>query len=563
MIRRRGILSGVILALVLVLSACAGLPTSGPVNAGNDADEDVAPPDFSFLPDHPQPGATPEEIVEGFIRAGSGPGITGDWERAREFLAPDIRSSWKPTAGVTIDLSSDRVYSSAAEDSVSLSLVAVANVDANGGYERTDEGPTSLPFTLAKQDDGEWRISETLDGIVLDRDVFPRVFNDFSVMYFDPTWEYLVPDVRWFPTANAASRITVALVNRPPSDWLKDSVVTAFPQSVTASPSVPIESGGVAEVDLSDSALAVPSATLDRMLTQLQASLSTAGASDVVLSVSGAPISAEPVPVRSTRVTGPSLVLTEAGFGFLVGDALEPVPGLSEVMSTVSPVAIQITAERDWAALRLTDGTVARQGADGSSDLLDSRPELIDPTIDPFNMVWSVPRSQPTALSAFLPDGTQVTVADAWPGATQITAMAVSRDGTRLAALVISGARSAVWVAGVVRDSQTGVPVRLGAPVPIGAVAGAGVGLAWLDERTVGVLSHDGEESVILEQLVGGPTATTAGPAAITSIAGGGGTAVVRLRSEDGALFVRRGTNWQQSAEGILVLATQQGTPQR
>ncbi len=88
MTRRRGILSGVILALALVLSACAGLPTSGPVNAGNDADADVAPPDFSFLPDHPQPGATPEEIVEGFIRAGSGPGITGDWERVVINLRP-------------------------------------------------------------------------------------------------------------------------------------------------------------------------------------------------------------------------------------------------------------------------------------------------------------------------------------------------------------------------------------------------------------------------------------------------------------------------------------------
>jgi hypothetical protein len=562
MIRRRGILSAAVVAVALVLSACAGLPTSGPVNEGNDADAEVAPPDFSFLPDHPQPGATPEEIVEGFIRAGSGPGITGDWERAREFLAPDIRSAWKPTAGVTIDLSSDRVYSSTAEDSVSLSLVAVANVDANGGYERTDEGPRSLPFKLALQEDGEWRITETIDGIVLDRDVFPRVFNDYSVMYFDRTWEYLVPDVRWFPTANAASRVTDALVNKPPSDWLKDSVVTAFPQSVSASPSVPIESGGVAEVDLSDSALAAPPATLDRMLTQLQASLSTAGATDVVLTVSGAPIAAEPVAVRSTRVTGPSLVLTEAGFGFLVGDEVEPVPGLTEVMRTVSPVAIQVTAERDWAALRLTDGTVARQGADGSSALLDTRPELIDPTIDPFNVVWSVPRSQPTALSAFLLDGTQVAVADAWPEATQITAMAVSRDGTRLAALVTSGARSAVWVAGVVRGPDDIVPVRLGAPVPIGALAGAGIGLAWLDDKTVGVLSHEGEESVVLEQLVGGPTATTTGPTPFASIAGGGATAPIRLRSEDGALYVRRGTNGQQSAEGILVLATQQGTPQ-
>ncbi len=560
--RRRGILSAALAAVALVLSACAGLPTSGPVNPGLEADAGAPPPNLSLLPDRPRPGATPEEIVQGFIRAGSGPGITGDWERAREFLAPSIRSSWKTTASVTIDLSGDRVYSSTDEGSISLSLVAVAAVDEKGAYERTDTGPTTLPFELARQADGEWRITETLDGIVLDRDLFPNVFHDYSVMYFDPTWEFLVPDVRWFPTANAASRVTDALVNKPRSAWLSESVFTAFPESVRASPSVRIEAGGLAVVDLNDSALAVAPEILDRMLTQLEASLSTAGATEVVLSVDSAPLTAEPVPVRSTRVTGPSLVLVEEGFGFLVGDELEPVPGLTEVMATVSPVSIQVSAERDWAALRLADGSVARQGSNGSSDQLDARPGLIDPTIDPFDIVWSVPRSQPAGLLAFLPDGSQVEVADAWSGATEIAAMAVSRDGTRIAAVVTSGARSAVWVAGIVRGTDN-VPERLSVPFPIGAVDGIGMGLAWLDDATVGVLSHDGTASIVVEQPVGGPAGTTAAPTGIASIAGGSAISNVRLRSEDGALYVRRGTNWQESATGILVLATQQGSPQR
>lgn len=560
MTRRRGILSLLVVVLGIALSACAGLPTSGPVNPGLETDADAAPPDLSFLPDSPQPGATPEEIVAGFIRAGSGPGITGDWERAREFLAPEIRQSWKPTAGVTIDLFGDRVYSSTAEGSVSLSLTGIATVDANGSYELSDAGPTSLPFTLAQQEDGEWRITETLDGIVLDRDVFPRVFHDYAVTYFDRTWEYLVPDVRWFPTANAPARIADALVNKPPSDWLADSVRTAFPESVTISPSVPMEAG-VAEVGLSESALAAPATTLDRMLTQLEASLGTAGASEVVLTVGGAPIAAEPVQVRSTRVTGPSLVLIDEGFGFLVGDELQPVPGLSEVITTVSPVSIQITADRDWAALRLADGTVARQGSDGSSSALDGRANLIDPTIDPYSIVWSVPRSTPGALTAYLLDGEQLAVADAWPGATQISAMAVSRDGTRLAAVVTSGGKNSVWVSGIVRG-EDGEPQRLGAPLPIGEVSGAGVDIAWIDDATVGVLSHDGTSSVVVEQLVGGPGSATAAPSEIASIAGGSAIANVRLRGEDGALYVRRGSNWQQSASGILVLATQQGSPQ-
>jgi hypothetical protein len=152
-------------------------------------------------------------------------------------------------------------------------------------------------------------------------------------------------------------------------------------------------------------------------------------------------------------------------------------------------------------------------------------------------------------------------VADAWPDATQLTAMAVSRDGTRVAAIVTSGGRSAVWVAGVVRGGES-APERLGAPVQIGAISGNGDGLAWLDDSTVGVLSHDGESSIVIEQLVGGPAGTTVAPAGIASIAGGSALSTVRLRGDDGALYIRRGTNWQESASGILVLATQQGSPQ-
>ncbi|GAA1946303.1 GerMN domain-containing protein [Microbacterium deminutum] len=558
--RGRGILAVVVLAVALVLSACAGLPTSGQVYPGLPADADANPPDFSFLPDRPQPGATPKEIVEGFIRAGSGPGLTETWERAREFLAPEIRDKWKPTAVVTVDVLGDRVYTSAAEGSVSLSLVAVATVDDKGAYEQAEGGPTSLPFELAKQADGEWRITQVRDGIVLDRDVFPTVFHHYSVMYFDPTWSYLVPDVRWFPTGNAATRVAEALVNKPPSEWLADSVTTSF-QGVTVLPSVPVDPSGVAHVDLSESALSVPPDTLDRMLTQLQASLATAGVVEVQLSVGTTPISASPVPVRSTRVTGPSLVLTKDGLGFLVGEQLQPVPGLSDVVKTVSPVSIQVTADRDWAALRLTDGTVWRQGADGSSDRVDARPGLVDPTIDQFHTVWSVPRSNPGALTAHLPNGSSVAVADAWPGATEVSSIAISRDGARMAATVTSGGSTQVWIAGVVRATD-GTPKRLGAPVALGEAVGTGVSLAWLDDITLGALSHAGDTSQVSEQLVGGPAGSTAAPAGMASLAGASAVSAVRMRGEDGLLYVRRGTNWQQTASGILVLATQQGMPQ-
>ena len=556
---RRSIRAAAVVIAALVLAACAGLPVSGPVNPGLAAGEDAGSPEFIFRPDEPQPGATPEQIVDGFIRAGSGPGPAANWEVARMFLAPSIRETWKPEASVTIDVPDDRESVSPSEGAVELSLVAVATVDSTGAYQ-PDAGLTQLSFRLAQQDDGQWRITEAPDGVVIDRDVFENVFHRYSLMYFDSTWQFLVPDVRWFPTTNAATRIASALVNGSPSGWLGGSVVNSFPESVSlARPSVPLESG-VAQVTLSAEALQLESTTLDRMQTQLAASLATASVSGAQMLVASTPLTAEPVSTRSTRVTGPPLVQTEVGFGFLSGDELTPVAGLSDAMELVAPAAIQVSPDRDFAAVRLVDGGVARVPADSPVAVVDTRSSLIDPSADPFGYIWSVPRDEPAAVTVFSTAGQQSAVADAWPGASEIVAMGVSRDGTRLAALLVTGGRSEVWIAGIVRGAEA-VPVRLGEAVPLGPLAGPGSGLAWLDDTTVGVLSTEAEGPQFTEQLVGGPATATDAPQGAASVAGATSISSVRLRTDDGSLFVKRGANWQRTTIGILILATQQGSP--
>lgn len=560
MSRGRGILAMIIAGLVMVLTACTGLPTSGPVNYGLGPEDAPDSDDVSYLlPDRPQPGASPEQIVEGFIRAGSGPGLTSTWERAREFLTPAFANVWQPSAGVTVDVFEDRVYTEPQEGVVQLDLAAVADVDDNGTYERAAVGERTKSFTL-EQIDGEWRISEAPDGVVLDQDEFPNVYHRYSVMYFDTQYDYLVPDARWFPTTNAASSVALALVDGPASAWLADAVITAFPESVTMVAAVPV-SGRVAEVDLSEVALSVDPETLDRMYTQLSASLETAGVTDVELTIDSVPVEASTVPVRSTRVPGAPLVLTEEGFGFLTGDELEKIPGLSDVVEQFDPVAVQVGADRDLAAARLSTGEVMVLRADETNQPLDLRPRLIDPTIDPLGFVWSVPKDAPAAVIAYAVDGTPVEVADAWSGATGIDAMAVSRDGTRIAALIRAGGRTALWIAGVVRDTD-GVPVRLGDPVQLATIAQTGRGLAWVDDLSIGVLSGDDTTSTVLEQVVGGISTTSATGAGMRSIAGGTGLSSARLRGEDGTLYVKRGTSWQPTATGTALLATQQGTPQ-
>lgn len=335
-----------------------------------------------------------------------------------------------------------------------------------------------------------------------------------------------------------------------------------------AAPSVLVDDDGVAEVALSEGLLGANREALDRMLTQLEESLRAAGVSEVVMTVDSTPVDAEPVAVRSTRVPAAPLVLTEAGFGFLTGDEVDKIPGLSAAVESVAPLSVQVGPEQDLAAARLESGAVARLSSAGTEpEILDTRSGLVDPTIDGYGTVWSVPRNEPGAVLAYLSSGDVVEVADAWSGATEIAGMALSRDGARIAAVVSAGGRTVLWVAGVVRD-EDGVPVRLGTPVPqLAAVGGAVVGdtrigVTWIDEVTVGVLSSGDSESTVLDQVVGGPTSLSVATSGLASIAGGTGISSLRLRADDGTLYVKRGTAWQPTATGVLVLATQQGAPQ-
>lgn len=546
-----------VVLMVVVLTACAGLPTSGPVQEGPPAGHDGEASDISFIPERPQPGATPEQIVDGFLRAGSG--TADNWTRAREFLADG--TAWNPNTGVTVDVLGEREVVAVDADTVSVTLSTVATVDDKGAYEPADGAPTPLTFELAQSDDGEWRITRAPDGVVLDRTLFANVYSGYPLMYFTPTWDYLVPDVRWFPRANVAPRMIDALINKPQSEFLQGAVATAFPEGMTVNPAVPVDpETRVASVTLSAEVLTVDQVSRDRMLAQLQATLRSAQVTGVEMLVEGAPVPAVAASTQSTAVTGPALVLTEAAFGFQSGDDVTLVPGLSAAMAGVPAAAIQVSRERDAAAVRQTDGAVVRVRADDDPVLVDSRPGLVDPSIDTFGAIWSAPAAQPQAVVAQLPDERVANVAQAWPNATLLVAMAVSREGARVAALVVTGGRLAIWVSGIVRDGD-GVPRSLSAPTLLGYVSGNGVGLAWLDDTTVGVLTRDGSTATAVDQPVGGPTTTNAAPSDAASIAGGSTLASERLRGSEGTLYLKRGANWQESAHGIVVLATQQGMP--
>ncbi|WP_405373230.1 MULTISPECIES: LpqB family beta-propeller domain-containing protein [unclassified Microbacterium] len=542
--------------LALALVACAGLPVDGPVHVGRSIDEVEGLPEFAFVPDGPVADSTPQQIVEGFIAAGSGP--RGNWGVAQQYLTPGFRDVWKPQAGVTIYAAGNRTVDVLSDQEIVVTVQPVATVDGTGAYEPGGEGDIALRYQLTQQD-GQWRISQAPNGVVLDANRFSTVFRSYELAYFDQDWSAIVPDVRWFPATNPATRIADALVTGTPSPWLAGSVRSSFTGGVALTqPAVPVDAG-VARVSLDAGARDLSRETISRMRTQLQQSLAGAGIIDVQLLIGDEVLDVSAVPLTENRVDVRPLVYLEDRLGFLSGAELEEVAGLTAALRGVDLESIETNAGRTTAAVRTGSGAVLRVTTDAGIAELDTRAGMTAPSIDPFDYIWTVPGAVPTDVVAYGPDGSAQLIPGGWPGATSVASMRVSRDGTRIAALVRDGAQPAVWVAGIVRDVD-GTPTGMSEPHVVALLPGEGIELTWLDDATLALIWSDGEQDVMREQPVGGEGSDVRAPDGVVSIAGGNQSGSVRLRTSDGALFVQRGS-WQFLASEVEVLAVQQGSP--
>lgn len=554
--RRRLRLAGILTALALVMTGCSSIPSDGAVRAGQPVQPDDNPPPI-FLPSLPEKGGSPESIVRGFIGAASSP--EDNYAIARKFLAID--STWDPNAGVTVDDGSARPAIALDDKTVQLSVNPVAEVDATGVYGEVESpAPVFLRYHLA-QVAGEWRITEAPPGIVMDRSTFSQVFSPEALYFFDPSFRYLVPDLRWYPRGPTAPTRIVKGLLAGPSPWLVGAVATAFPAGTKLSADAVQVVARDAKVDLTSEALSADRVTMQRMRAQLGDSLPTGLTVSITINQNSQDIteSETNAPIVNPRVDPRALVLREGAFGFLAasGEGLTTIPGLSETISAMNPQAVTLSPGQTVAAV-LANGGVHRVAVGDPPQILDPRQGLVPPSVDTYGYVWSVPRERPGELFVYNPAGAAVAVPTSWPEATSIHSLRVSRDGTRLTALLSSGTDSRVVVAAVKRDKN--VPVGLGEPETLATIEGTPLDAAWVDDLTVATLSQlpNGEERIVAQQI-GGVRTTIASAPDTVSITGGNTMREMTALSEAGDLLVQRGVGWQVRIGGVDLVATQQG----
>jgi len=551
-------LIAVVAAVALLLGGCSSIPRGGEVQAGQDAatGENPAP---VFLPFGPQADASMEEILTGFIDAATSP--DNNYEIAREFLTPAFRDSWKSDTGVTVYDGSERSITPVDESTMLFSVRPVAEVNSIGAY-REEPSAASVPlrYTFEKVG-GQWRLSGAPNGTVLDRTTFQDVFSAQSLYFFDPDYRYLVPDVRWFPRGASTPTKIVNGVLGGPSEWLAGGVISAFPEGTALTADAVTVVARDAKVDLNSEALNADRITLQRMKSQLEHSLSSGLSVSITINHNSQDIGdlGANEPVVDPRVDARALVLREGEFGFLAttGKAVSPLPGLSESIVALAPSAVTLSRSQT-AATALTPGGVYSVRVGDDARLLDPRRNLVPPSIDGSGYVWSVPSDRPNELFVYNTQGTALAVPTPWEDATGISALKVSRDGTRVIALLSAAGQTRLVVAAVIREG--GTPVGLGDPVQLAVDTGVALDATWIDQTTVAYLSAQpsGEDRMV-SFVIGGMSEQLESSIGIRTITGSNLVRDMRALSDDGSLLVQRGVGWQERIDGVTLVATQQG----
>ncbi|MFJ6026111.1 LpqB family beta-propeller domain-containing protein [Pseudarthrobacter sp. NPDC092424] len=560
--RQAPLVAFMLVLLVLVLPGCARIPTSGPVGKSSEGSAgNVSAP--VFLPAAPQQGAAPEAIIDYFYRAGSG--YEDDYAVARQYLTQASSVSWRPDQRALVYRDA-RVVPTRTENVYNYELDVAYMVDADGIATQSPEGTVErIPVTVA-QVDGEWRISDIPDGTAIPEETFKVIYGAYPIYFYDPTFTYAVPDVRWFIKNKTVKAMTSALLAGP-APYLRGAVASAFPSGIKlARESVPVVSGA-AQVDLTAKELMATSAE-DRLRMQMQLTLTFRSQPDVVnvelranqdlvrVEDDGTvlpPVQNKSVPSRQIAISDRELVRYE-------NNRISPLPDMQPVSSLNPRYPAESPVSQAAAFLNAGRTTLYSILPGQPARALTTRSTLTRPSFDLHDWVWTAGpgASGASEVAAFRPAGTAagvtvptVSLKPAWLAGRAVKEFRMSREGVR--ALVISeqNGQTRVQITGVIRG-RDGTPRELTTPVTLAASGQPDQGV-WVTDTTVAVMKGSKAANVTAELLSltsGEPQPLAPWPGLVALSAGNGADDIYGQSAE--GIFQRLGNGWSPQISGPL-----------
>jgi hypothetical protein len=560
MTRSRAALVALAAAVGTLLSACASIPTSGPIQQGPVVAAAAGDQIVRVLPRSPIAGMTPEEIVRGFQEATAS--ADPEWKIARSYLTPDAAAAWRPDAGVAV-YDDSGLATSTKGSVVKQEGVLAATISEDGEY--TVVAPsrrTTWGYDLVQDADGEWRIAKLPQGLVLGPGDIARSYRSFDIYFFTRDYTTLVPapvTIPVSPTGQATALVRQLLAG--PTPWIAPAVATAFPQGTRlALGSVPV-TDGVAEVALSREVLNADDVSRQKLSGQLVWTLrQVPEVASVRITVNGQPLpvpgAATPQPIDSWSVLDPDV---------LPGNAVAYGVGAKGIVSLADgkPTALGITPRLTSPGVSLDSTQVAGVSQDGRSLYVGrlapgaeaekryAGNDLSHPSWDRTGAVWVVDRGAGLVVlrgdkSAAVP----VVLAPRGFRDADISSVAVSRDGTRMALLVRRGVLVEPWLARVERHGEG---VTVSSPVRVDNQVTEALDLAWADAETLVVLGTSGATALEVVDITVGSSRSrhqTAPDASATSIAAAPGPGRVDLVGDRTSTWLQSGTTWTR-LEGV------------
>lgn len=542
-----------LLSLVVMLGGCVGLPSNGGVQEGLERAPEAE--GIVFLAPDPLPGGEVEEIVSGFLDAATAGGADR-YETAQKYLTDKARRSWAPGAGVTVYTGGTPPRVVERQPGIVAVTIAVAGyVDEHGQYIEEAEGSErTLTFELTVVD-GQWRIDQLDDGVLISAVNFGTQFRNVTLGFHSPDHEFIIPDSRWLPEQNTASFAVNAFLGGP-SPWLQPGVASVIPQGTTARPVNVMD--GVAEVELSTEALqagvrerSLIVASLEYTLTELSQVRRVHVTVDGVEYVDHNQIPQSP---GTPAVGHHPTVLTADHLGVLSPTGLNVVDGVSVTDANYTGLAIPYeTSDSSMVPTVVRVGkrkirTLPR-AANSTEELLDGK-DLLRPTYDTYDWVWTGEKENKGTLVATRPGSDVVAVVDA-PELRDhnVETIRVSRDGARIAIIQTTDEGQEIFVAVIKRD-ESGTPLSIGEAHHVGSGVPQASDLAWMDDVNLAVLGvDDGEATSVHSVPVGGPSVSLLSVPRATSVVAGEGERETWIATDDGKLYQRSGNGWRRVGE--------------
>lgn len=507
----RRLLPALLALVALLVTGCVSLPVSGPVRAGPSvpAGTDEAPYDFN--PAGPPTGGSAVDIVDGFLLAMQA--TPQSTVVARQFLTPESRADWSPDSG-TLIYGSRPAYTTAGPGAVTVHLEDTARLDARGRWLGTASGRLAFHLHLVKKN-GQWRISDPPDALIIPRTHFETRFQQFDLYFFDRSGQVLVPQPVYLPAGDQAPTLLVRGLLRGPDKEVEGATRTYIPPKTRLDDlSVPVSRQGVATVSLNDPMLGLGADERQLALAQLGWTLAqVSGVDRMRVLVHGSPLEVpglgqEPSVDSWSRydptVSWASHELFGVRDGHLVamldGSEHRLPGGLGPDAPPVRSIALDLAAQR--LAVVTQDGSsvlLARPQQPGPPTAAAGQPvytggtDLLKPAWDLFGQLWLLDRTAAGAVLTVLRGGTPAVVQAPGISGRDVTAFSVSRDGTRLVAVLAGhGRRGDRMVVARVMRAPSGQVTSLTAARPVPVASGPVRDIrdvGWFSPTTVAVLA--------------------------------------------------------------------------